>query len=90
MKPTDPILHRIFSLAAPLPPSAPSPRLEARVISAWRNRNAAELAPDFRASLAFACGVLLLASAVSLGPLFEPASPPILLANAALHEAIQP
>jgi len=91
MKPTDPILHRIFSLAAPPPPSAPSPRLEARVISAWRNRNAGpEFTPNYRAALGFACGVLLLASAVSLGPLFEPASPTILLANAALHEAIQP
>jgi len=84
-----PLFDRIFSLAgSPVP--APSQRLEARVISAWRNQNSAEPAPNYRMALAFACGVLILASAVSLGPLFEPASPTIVLANAALYEVIQP
>jgi len=89
MKSNNPILDRIFSLAGS-PPPAPSQSLEARVISAWRNRNAEEFTPNYRAALAFACAVLVLASAVSFRPLFEPASPTILLANAALHEAIQP
>ena len=84
-----PHLDRIFSLAGS-PAPAPSQRLEARVISAWRSRNAAEPAPNYRAALAFACAALILVSAVSFGPLFEPASPTILLANAALYEAIQP
>ncbi len=84
-----PLFNRIFSLAGS-PAPAPSQRLETRVISAWRNRNSTEPAPNYRVALAFACGVLILASAVSFGPLFEPASPTILLANAALQEAIQP
>lgn len=88
MKP--PLLDQIFSLAAPLPPSAPTPRLEARVISAWRDRNVGEFTPNYHAALACACAVLALTFAVSFRPLSEPASPTILLANAALHEAIQP
>lgn len=85
-----PLLDRLFSLAES-PPSAPTQRLEARVISAWRDRNAGpEFAPNYHGALVCACAVLALTFAMSFRPLSEPASPTILLANAALHEAIQP
>lgn len=90
MKPMHPLLKRTFSLAHSTPP-APSQRLEILVISAWREQN---MEPEFTAiyhsALACACGLLVLVFVASYGLLTEPENPTILLANAALHEAIHP
>lgn len=86
----DPLLERTFSLARPAP-AVPTLRLETLVISAWRDRNTE---PEFTAvchsALACACALLILVFVASYGLLTEPENPTILLANAALHEAIHP
>jgi len=90
MKPLIPLLSHIFTLAR-TPASEPSQRLEALVISAWRERNSEpEFASAYPIALAFACGFLALTFLASYSPLTESASPPILLANAALTLAIHP
>ncbi len=91
MNPLNPRLERLLSLSRSTPPPPPTQRLETLVISAWRDRNSAsEIGSAYPAALAFACGILVLTFVASYGMLAEPASPTVLLAHAALHQAIHP
>lgn len=88
MNPLNPQLERILSLARS-GPAAPSRRLEILVIAAWRDWNSVQDSV-YPLALACACGLFVMALLGSYSLLAEPASPTILLANAALQEVIHP
>jgi len=91
MNPLHPRLARILTHARSATP-APSPRLETRVIAAWRDsrRQPLETASIYSAALACACGVLILTLVASYNLLATSANPTISLANAALQTALHP
>jgi hypothetical protein len=91
MKPLDPALEALLSLP-PMPPPVPAPQLENRVIAAWRQNRLLEQkrSATYGAALVLACGVFSLTLALSFSLLTSTANPTALLANAALHEVLQP